>query len=164
MKKNNKIIIGTLALAVVALLGVKFLSSRGVEQQNVTPVSEIKQIPALSAPTTKTAEKNTAQKESHPAESTNTQSVTLTAGSTSVRLRVAPNTIFYDALVQAQAAGQIAFSGKNYPGLGFFVTDIGTLHSGGGKDLLYYVNGKEAAVGVSSYTLKDSDVIEWKLE
>ncbi len=90
--------------------------------------------------------------------------VVISAGETTVHLSVAPNTLFYDALAQAKDAGKILFSGKNYPGLGFFVTDIGTLHSGNGKNLLYYINGKEAAVGVSSYTLKDGDIIEWKLK
>ncbi len=93
----------------------------------------------------------------------NTQgSVSVSAGNTTIHLE--PNQIFYDALVQAKNAGKLEFSGKNYPGLGFFVTDIGTLHSGNGKSLIYYINGKESAVGVSSYTLKDGDIIEWKLE
>lgn len=89
-------------------------------------------------------------------------SVTVSAGNTTIYLE--PNVIFYDALVEAKDSGKITFSGKNYPGLGFFVTDIGALHTGNGKSLLYYINGKQASVGVSSYTLKDGDVIEWKLE
>ena len=79
-------------------------------------------------------------------------------------VKFAPNTLLYDALVQEEKEGRIDFSGKMYPNLGFFVTDIGTLHSGNGKNLIYYINGKEAAVGVSSYKLKDGDIIEWKLE
>ena len=94
----------------------------------------------------------------------NTETVTILAGETMAQLLVAPNTFFYNALVQAKNQGQIAFNGKNYPGLGFFVTDIGTLHTGNKKNLLYYINGKEATVGVSSYTLKDGDIIEWKLK
>lgn len=89
-------------------------------------------------------------------------SVTVSAGD--IKINLQPNTTFYDALVQAKNTGTITFSGKNYPGLGFFVTEIGTLRAGGGKNLLYYINGKQAYVGVSSYTLKDGDVIEWKLE
>lgn len=79
-------------------------------------------------------------------------------------VKFTPNTTLYDALVQAKNTGAITFFGKNYPGLGFFVTDIGTLHSGNGKNLIYYINGKEATVGVSSYRLKDGDIIKWKLE
>ena len=70
----------------------------------------------------------------------------------------------YDALVLAQQNKQIIFSGTSYPSLGFFVTDIGVLHSGNGKNLLYYINGKEAQVGISSYQPKDGDTISWKLE
>jgi hypothetical protein len=94
----------------------------------------------------------------------NTANVTVLFGEEKVNLSVSPNTIFYNALMEAKNAGKITFSGKNYPGLGFFVTDFGELHAGSGKDLLYYINSKEANVGVSSYVLKDGDVIEWKLE
>lgn len=90
------------------------------------------------------------------------ESVTISAGDTTIKLQ--SGIIFYDALTQAKNAGTIMFSGENYPGLGFFVTDIGTLHMGNGKNLLYYVNGKQASVGVSFYMLKDGDIIEWKLE
>ncbi len=94
----------------------------------------------------------------------NSQSASISAGNIKLNLQFAPNTLFYDTLVQAKNAGKITFSGKNYPGLGFFVTDIGSLHSGNGKNLLYYINGKEAQVGVSSYTLNSGDTIEWKLK
>ncbi len=93
-----------------------------------------------------------------------TGSITVSAGKIKFNLSVPANTLFYDALIQAKNAGTMEFSGKIYPGLGFFVTDIGTLHSGNGKNLLYYINGKEATVGVSSYALKDGDIIEWKLK
>lgn len=89
-------------------------------------------------------------------------SVTVSAGD--IKINLEPNQTFYNALIQAKDAGKIDFSGKNYIGLGFFVTDMGTLHAGSGKNLLYYINGKEAQVGVSLYTLKDGDIIEWKLE
>lgn len=92
----------------------------------------------------------------------NIETVAVSAGDKKIYLQ--PNITFYDALVKAKNENEITFSGKNYPGLGFFVTEIGTLRAGSGKNLLYYINGKEATVGVSSYTLKDGDVIEWKLE
>ena len=64
----------------------------------------------------------------------------------------------------AREAGTLSFAGKNYPILGFFVTDIGDLHATGGENLFYYINGEEALVGVSTLSLKDGDVIEWKLK
>ncbi len=94
----------------------------------------------------------------------NTESAILKIGDTTTNLSFPANTLLYDTLIKEKTAGKIVFSGKNYPGLGFFVTDIGTLHTGNGKNLLYYINGKEATVGVSSYTLKNKDIIEWKLK
>ena len=99
-----------------------------------------------------------------PENKKNNQSATLVAGGTIVQLNFAPNTTLYNALIEARDAGKLIFAGKNYPGLGFFVTDIGTLHANGRNNLIYSINGKEATVGVSSYTLKDGDIIEWKLE
>lgn len=70
----------------------------------------------------------------------------------------------YHALDNAKQAGRISFLGKEYQGLGFLVTDIGTLHNGNGLYLFYYINSKEASVGVSSYILRSGDTIEWKLK
>ena len=39
--------------------------------------------------------------------------------------------------------GKINFEGKNYPGLGFFVTKINSLTNGEGKNLMYDINGVE---------------------
>lgn len=94
----------------------------------------------------------------------NTKKITILFGEEKAELSVPINTTFYEALIQERTAGTIKLSGKNYPGLGFFVTEIGELRAENGKDLLYYINGKEASVGVSSYVPKDGDIIEWKLE
>lgn len=102
--------------------------------------------------------------EVYPSATTASLTATVIAGEKTVILSVPAETTFYDALVASRDKGEIEFAGKNYPWLGFFVTDIGTLHAGGDLDLLYYINGKEASVGVSTYVLKDGDAIEWKLE
>lgn len=91
-------------------------------------------------------------------------SVTVIAGKISFHLSAHSPISLYNALTLAKENNQIKFSGKMYPSLGFFVTDIGTLHSGSGKNLLYYINGEEATVGVSAYALKDGDIVEWKLK
>ena len=96
------------------------------------------------------------------ARSGNFASATLSAGN--VKIKISAGTSLYDALTEVRKENKIEFSGRDYPGLGFFVTDIGTLHAGDGKYLFYYINGKEASVGVSSYKLKDGDIIEWKLK
>ncbi len=92
------------------------------------------------------------------------QSFTLNVGDFSLALNQVKGGTLYDALTEARDNGKISLVTKNYPGLGFYVTDIGSLHEVSGKHLIYYVNGKEATVGVSLYVLKDGDTIEWKLE
>lgn len=91
-------------------------------------------------------------------------SISLIAGGQTTFIATYSGTSLYEALTAARQNGQISLSGKNYPGLGFFVTQINSLQSGNGKYLFYYINSEEASVGVSSYKPKDGDVIEWKLK
>lgn len=57
-----------------------------------------------------------------------------------------------------------SFSGVDHSGLGYFVNRINGVTGGFGKYWIYYVNDKEASVGVSNYILKDGDIISWKQE
>src|SRR5690606_13774726 len=41
-------------------------------------------------------------------------------------LKFYPNTSLYEALIQAMNQDKLTLKGRNYSGLGFFVTDIGT--------------------------------------
>jgi|SRR3989344_1844352 len=70
----------------------------------------------------------------------------------------------YEALDRARREGRIDFGAREYSGLGYFIESIGSLSEGNGKFLTYFINGKRASVGVSSYLLKHGDVIEWKLQ
>ncbi len=70
----------------------------------------------------------------------------------------------YKTMLNGQKNNLLNFKGKEYSGLGFFVTDIGDIHQGNGKNIIYYINGKEASVGISSYIPHIGDIIEWKLE
>lgn len=92
------------------------------------------------------------------------EQITLIAGDINIKLDITEGQTFYEILQAEQQAGKITFNGKNYTGLGFFVTDIGNLHEGEGLNLLYYINGKEASLGVSRYVPKNGDIVEWKLE
>ena len=94
----------------------------------------------------------------------NNISFTLVAGNTSIKLDAENGSTLYENLNIVKVSSEIKLAGKNYPHLGFFVTSIGTLHSSDGKYLIYFINGKEASVGVSSYILKNGDMIEWKLK
>ncbi len=101
---------------------------------------------------------------SQSAQPENVPSITLKAGSSTIRLPIKEGISLYDSLVLDQQKGLLAFSGTEYPGLGFFMTDIGTLHQGGGKYLVYFINGNDASIGISSYIPKNGDMIEWQLK
>ncbi|MDD4901172.1 MAG: DUF4430 domain-containing protein [Patescibacteria group bacterium] len=71
----------------------------------------------------------------------------------------------YDLMAALQQEKKINFQGQNYPGLGFFVTEInGIKNNPLGENWIYYVNGQPAKVGVSYYKLKNNDIVEWKYE
>ena len=142
MPKNNKKSFYTSSVIFILIFFIFFI----ITSSQAKPVTKIE-----------TVKSSASQKE-------NTEKIILLLGEETVNFSVTPNTTFHNALLYLKNNGKISFSGKNYPGLGFFVTDIGSLHAGNGKNLLYYINGKEASVGVSSYTLKDGDIIEWKLK
>lgn len=89
---------------------------------------------------------------------------TLIVGSTNIHMPFSPGATLYDALSSAQKNGVLSFSGKEYNGLGYFVTDIDALHQANGKYLVYFINGTEASTGVSSYVVKEGDTIVWKLQ
>ena len=94
----------------------------------------------------------------------NNISITIRVGNSSMLLFPTAGATLFDDLSQAGKAGTLVFSGKEYPGLGFFVAEIGDLKNGNGKNLIYYINGKEASVGVSTYVPQNGDIVEWKLE
>lgn len=70
----------------------------------------------------------------------------------------------YDVMNRIKEDGGLSFEGKNYPSLGFFITKVNEIKNGDSKYLIYYVNNKQAQVGVSNYVLKKGDIINWKLE
>lgn len=63
-----------------------------------------------------------------------------------------------------QKENNFSFGFKEYPALGIFVDEINGLKNGGGKYWFYYVNGKEATVGISKYVLESGDIISWELK
>ena len=85
-------------------------------------------------------------------------------GNQTISLSLSPNETLYDALKEAQISGKISLSGTTYPGLGFFITSIDTLKSGNGKNLMYYINGTQATVGISTYIPHNGDIVMWELE
>jgi hypothetical protein len=88
---------------------------------------------------------------------------TLIAGDTTTTLTFTEGQTLYDALVKAQQAG-LTLELKEYPGMGYFVTKIGSLVPTAEKYLMYIVNGEEASEGISSYVLKENDVVKWEVK
>ncbi len=81
-------------------------------------------------------------------------------------LRVPLSSSVYNVMRQAQADQIMEFSGKEFPGIGYFVEEI----NGKQEDLkgrrfwIYYVNGQKAKAGISSVFVNNQDIIEWKYE
>lgn len=88
---------------------------------------------------------------------------TLIAGDATQTLTFTEGQTLYDALVKAKEAG-LTLVLKEYPGMGYFVTKIGTLTPTPEKYLIYTVNGIEASEGISSYILKENDVVKWEIK
>ena len=72
----------------------------------------------------------------------------------------------YDLMENLKKQDKLRFSGTNYSGIGFFVEEINDIENNPKENSfwLYYVNGKEANVGITGYILKPGDVIEWKFD
>ncbi len=69
-----------------------------------------------------------------------------------------------DAMNAQKAAGALSFSGREFPGLGFFVEEINGTRSTDGYYWILYVNGTVSPTGVSQTLLSAGDVIEWRYE
>lgn len=59
---------------------------------------------------------------------------------------------------------RFTFKAREHSGLGYFVYEINGIKGKSGAYWIYYINGKEANVGISKYIVKNGDVIEWKQE
>ena len=66
----------------------------------------------------------------------------------------------------AMSVQPFLFFAEEYPGLGFFVTEINGVKNNPqtGEYWIYYVDGQSAKIGVSNYILKGGEKIEWKYE
>jgi len=78
---------------------------------------------------------------------------------------VKPDSSVYDLMSSLKEQGLIDFQDHDYAGLGFFIEEInGVKNDPAGANWFYYVDGKLAPVGASSYKLKNNDLVEWKYE
>jgi len=70
----------------------------------------------------------------------------------------------YDFMEEFRREGKINFTEKNYIGMGKFIEEINGVKGDSDHNWIYYVNGRQAQVGVSNYKLKPGDVVSWKYE
>jgi len=94
---------------------------------------------------------------------------TLTVGDTTYNTKVVEGTTVHEvmATLTTMSIQAFSFSGQDYGGdMGFFVNEINGVKNDNvnGKYWIYYINDKEAQVGISHQTLKSGDIIEWKYE
>lgn len=68
----------------------------------------------------------------------------------------------YDFMDKLRKEGKINFTEKTYVGMGKLIEEINGLKNNGDKYWIYYINGKEAQVGVSNYKINPGDVVSWK--
>ncbi len=142
--QENKTILGT-----IPQIGAKPLSG------------EFNQIiPSTTSQTEPLIESKSLSKE------TNTISVSFQILDNRYELEISENTNVFEAMKKLQDDTKSGFSinYKEYPRMGAFVNEINGIKGKSGAYWIYYVNGKEASVGVSSYILKEGDSILWKQE
>ena len=80
------------------------------------------------------------------------------------KFQIPSETNLYDAMNLLSKDTDFRFEAKSFSDLGYYIKSINGQPETFGRYWMYYVNGKSASVGVSSYILKANDVITWKLE
>ena len=137
MKKySNKIIIGV-AIFILFLFGFFFLFRKTASKENSLPVLQ-----------------NQAQ----------TSKAVIEIENIKYEEEITANETVYDFMAKLEQERKISFKEKNYIGMREFITGINGLENNGSESWIYYVNGKQASVGVSNYKLKNNDMISWKYE
>ena len=78
---------------------------------------------------------------------------------------VLAETTVLGAMEQYAAANHgFSFSGRDFPGLGFYVEELNGKKSGSGFYWILYVNGTSSELGASSVRVHPGDVVKWRYE
>jgi len=96
----------------------------------------------------------------------NQLSATLVVQGKSITLVIPERGSVYDMMNLARHEHLITFKEKEYSGMGFFIQEINGIanDSKAGRYWIYYINGKKASVGVSTYEVKLNDNTNWQYE
>lgn len=103
---------------------------------------------------------------STPEDTKNPIATTIKINEQPYELSLPEKSTVYDAMQTLIKDKKITVTMKEFSGLGYFVEEInGTKNDNqAGKYWIYYINGQSAKVGISSYILKNNDLITWKFE
>jgi len=88
--------------------------------------------------------------------------VSLVIGTTTHKVGMMTGDTVIDAMQDLVRDEKLMFTGRTFPGLGYFVDSINGLSNAGGKYWVFYVNGKSSTEGVSWVVLRDGDVVQWQ--
>jgi hypothetical protein len=88
----------------------------------------------------------------------------LKVGETTYPLNVSQGGTVIDAMRTLAAASTFAFTGRDYPELGFFVDSINGKKNADGRYWILYLNGLSASAGASTVMVSAGDTVEWKYE
>lgn len=116
--------------------------------------------PSARTPQTRTATTTNAPKAVYSPAPNFTLSV---AGSSYAAFAPSGSTVF-NAMKVLASTSDFAFTGKDYPSLGFFVESVNGQKAESGHNWILYVNGTLSGTGASQTTLKAGDAIEWRYE
>lgn len=120
---------------------------------------------AASAPSTESVlASSTTNASPNKAATQATSTAAFTIGERSYTVAVRPGETVMDAMRALQSSGNLAFTGKDYPGMGFFVESINGKKNSNTLYWMLYVNGKSSDAGASQTTIHSGDVIEWRYE
>jgi hypothetical protein len=150
--KNKKTTISIVIATFLVFFGVTFFVANKIdEKQNI---SSVEKLPPPSLPLIKGEEKGGGQSIETVLEINGVKYEDEIAGKTSI----------YDFMSKLQAEGKIKFTEKNYVGMGEFIVSINGVANNQKQSWIYYVNGKEASIGISNYKINGGDVVSWKYE
>ncbi len=78
--------------------------------------------------------------------------------------KINQKTSVYDFMKKLMEEKEVTFTEKNYSGIGKFIISLNGVSGDKDHAWIYYVNGNEASLGVSTQIINPGDVVSWKYE
>ena len=156
----KKIILGVI-VAMALLVGLVYF-----EQQTPPPVAIPERPVATSSETVRTLSEPAAMESDILGAQEGVRAidgyVSLVIGTTTHKVGMMTGDTVIDAMQDLVRDEKLMFTGRTFPGLGYFVDSINGVPNAGGKYWVFYVNGKSSTEGASWVVLKAGDVVEWQ--